>query len=175
MSRLLVVAGPAGSGKTTLADAFAAKYSVPHIDFDAATAELVAEQRARDIDADEAALLLRIKAERYLAFAQAVGTELQLHEAVVASAPFTSYVRSDDDWTSWTSLLPDSTDVTVAWLVIDPELRLLRMRGRGSSRDSGLIDVGSLPVADLPGIDYLAIPADAPLEESIQRISSQLW
>jgi cytidylate kinase len=172
MSRLLVIAGPAGSGKTTLADEFAAEHQVPHLDFDIETAAFVDGQRALNIDADEAELLLRVKAERYRIFAAAVSLALQGSDLVVATAPFTTHLQSLAAWDSWISQLPAQTAITVAWIVISPELRLSRMRQRGSNRDSPVINSGAPPAVAPPRVPHAEVPADQPIAAALAQLSA---
>lgn len=165
MSSLLVVAGPAGSGKTTVANDVAEKHCLPHLDFDIVTSRLVDEERARGNDENEAALLLRLKVERYRVFAAAVSTALTTNDVVIASAPFTSHLQSSASWADWVAQLPTGTTVTIAWLQIDPARRLVRLAERASTRDSQLIASTSVPEVDPPTVPHVSVAAEGTVEE----------
>ena len=172
MPQLLVIAGPAGSGKTTTAEALAQLVGAPHVDFDTATAAFVDAQRSMHPDRTEAELLAVLRDERYRVFAAAVAAMLETHAVVIASAPFTSHVQNETAWGHWLDLLPNATDVTLCWLHLDPSDRLNRMTARGSERDAALIASGSAPAVALPAIRHVLIDAALPAAANASRISS---
>lgn len=173
MPRLLVIAGPAGSGKTTTAELLARQAQVPHVDFDVATAALVDAHRAAHEELTEGALLARLRSARYALFAHAVAAALVDHDVVIASAPFTSHVQSAQAWQGWTAGLPTGTAVTLAWLELRPDDRLARMAERGSGRDAALIASGSAPAVPRPVIPHLLVDAGpAPAEVAAALLPS---
>lgn len=157
MPSLVIVAGPAGSGKTTTADALSLILDAPHVDFDIATREVVDEAQAARPELDEADLLLMARPARYAAFARAVTAALDNHPLVIASAPFTSHVASGPAWQAWAAELPADTEVTLAWLDPGPQERLTRMRRRGSERDAPLLASGDVPSVPPPVVNHLRI------------------
>lgn len=175
--RLIVIAGPAGSGKTTLADRVAEQWGVPHVDFDVVTRGVVTAQREQFPHLTEPELLEQIKDARYAEFASAVRAALEaearaaegsgLTPHVIASAPFTSITQSPALWAAWCAQcdVPEE-QAGLFWLDIEPELRLARMRQRGSSRDLPLLDGSATPASvPLPVVAHRRIDAALPLAE----------
>ena len=153
-SMLVVIAGPAGTGKTTLADNLAEVIGVPHIDFDTVGAELLAIARADSPDHAVGDLLRELREARYQALADAVRSALRAHPVVIASAPFTAHMADPDMWQRWlrdTNPSGGTEDVVLMWLDLDPGLRWGRLAERGSDRDGQVLAAGpERRAADLP-------------------------
>ena len=167
---LIVIAGPAGSGKTTLADLVASMLNAPHLDFDQVTHDVVTAHRQQSPHLSEPELLEAIKDQRYAVLAAGVRAAFEAARQegrsapVIASAPFTAISQSSASWADWLAGCgePDRSDLF--WLNIDPDLRLARVQQRGSNRDVWLLE-GSVAPARVPppSIAHHLIDAELPL------------
>ena len=172
--QVMVIAGPAGTGKTTLADAVAKKLAAPHVDFDVVSAGVVAEARSQHPVLSEEALLLLCKEERYDALAEAIrqcadGADPLVPSLVIASAPLSQYTQNSDLWAAWLAKCGSPTAVDLVWLDLDPNLRWNRMMNRKSSRDQALLESGIRPdPAPLPVVEHRVIDASRPMAERVR-------
>jgi hypothetical protein len=174
--RLIVIAGPAGSGKSTLADLLAVRLDGVHVDFDVVTGAM-ASARSKDYPLlSEPELLERVKDERYAEFSSAVrvaGSVGWPDSPVIASAPFTSITQSPGAWANWCATCGARGDLTsLFWLDIEPELRLARLRQRGSSRDLPHLDGSTfLDRVPRPAVAHHLIDAGLPLGEQAALVA----
>lgn len=179
---LIVIAGPAGSGKTTLADLVAGRLHAPHLDFDVVTNGVVTAHRQQSPHLSEPELLEAIKDQRYAELAAAVRSAFEAARqegrstTVVTSAPFTSISRSSASWADWLAGCgePDRSDLF--WLDIDPELRLARVQQRASSRDARLLEGSVAPVrVPPPLVAHHLIDAELPLDDQATLVIRRSW
>jgi|GEM_PF-819931 len=175
--RLIVIAGPAGSGKTTLANELARLHQMKHIDFDVVTAEIVSNRRAENPGVSESDLLVRVKQERYLVMAQAVaqarGKEAPGCDCLLVSAPFTGISQSQEAWNEWLAACGDFETVNFIWLTVDSHIRLDRIRNRGSERDEKVLSgASSLELAPQPVISHQLVDSSQPLARQCQALSA---
>lgn len=173
---LIAIGGPAGSGKTTLANAVASRLDCAHLDFDVVTSELVAVGRHARPDLSEAALLADLRAARYRTLARAVDDALRSGPRwLVVSAPFTAEASDAETWRTWTHALPPHTPITFVWINVDPGERRRRMLARGSSRDAELLGSGGpVPAVPEPVIEHRSVDARTPLAAKIEAIVSAI-
>ena len=169
---LIAIGGPAGSGKTTLANAVAARLDCAHLDFDVVTSELVAVGRSARPDLSEATLLADLRQSRYRTLARAVEDALAENPPwLVVSAPFTAEAGDRHAWQAWTHALPAHTPIVFVWISVDPQERRRRMLARGSSRDAELLERGGpVPALPDPVIDHLAVNARTPLAAKVDAV-----
>jgi predicted kinase len=172
--QVMVIAGPAGSGKTTLADAVAKKLAAPHFDFDVVSAGVVAATQALHPELSEEAVLVACKEERYDALAEAIrqcadSTDPLAPPLVIASAPLSQYTQDPDLWAAWSAQCGSATFVDLVWLDLDPTVRWNRMLNRKSSRDQALLESGIRPdPAPLPVVEHRVIDASCPMAERVR-------
>lgn len=173
---LIAIGGPAGVGKTTLAETVSQSLGIPHVDFDEASREVVAKGRLSHPTTPEEELLTLLRADRYQALAQAVASAREFPSTVViASAPFTRHSQEVTLWHSWLEQCGSMSRIDFVWLDLDPETRRHRMIQRGASRDFALVDSGDpLPPPLLPVFPYVHIDASAPLEHQQVRVTALL-
>jgi cytidylate kinase len=173
--QVMLIAGPAGSGKTTLADAVAKKLSVRHLDFDVVSAGVVAAAQALQPELPEEEVLLACKEERYAALAEAIRECVDLEDPsapslVIASAPLSQYTQDSDLWAAWISKCGSLASVDLVWLDLDPKVRWNRMVNRKSSRDRALVESGIRPdPAPLPVVEHRVINAGLPMKERVRQ------
>ncbi len=173
--QVMVIAGPAGSGKTTLADAIAKKLSAPHLDFDVVSSGVVAATQALHPELPEEEVLLACKEDRYAALAEAIWQCVDLEDPaapslVIASAPLSQYTQESDLWAAWLEQCGSPTAVDLVWLDLDPQIRWNRMVNRKSSRDRALVESGIRPdPAPLPVVKHRVIDASLPMKERVRQ------
>lgn len=160
MTSVVFVAGPAGTGKSTLADALAKDLGGVHLDFDLVSADVVARVRTAHPDLSEAEVLLLAKDDRY----EVLRTALAEHRTgrpgtpVVVSAPFSRQTASAEAWATWESLAPGSL---LVWLRVDEGERERRIAARGATRDAGALRTpGPSPAVAHLAVDASAAPAE---------------
>lgn len=171
-SRLVAIGGPAGSGKTTLADALARTLGVRHLDFDEVSLEVVNEGRARLPNLSEAQILARLRDERYRSLAHATGALLrQGAPLLVVSAPFTTEAADPRAWNAWLDACGFRVVPMFVWLQLEPTARRARMVARGSSRDTELLASGRvLDMPPVPVIPALLVDASWPLDQQVAAV-----
>ncbi len=166
---VVVLAGGAGSGKTTVGRAVSAATGAQLLDLDAVTADLVAERAAAEPSRSEPELLAALRDERYRLLVATARSARDSHDVIV-TAPFTGEIA---DPTAWAELVRDlgGEPVHLVWLSVTPEERLARLRSRGSSRDAHLLDAGAAPEVPPPVVPHLALTARQPTAALVQAIS----
>jgi shikimate kinase len=162
MAEVFVIAGAAGSGKTTFGRALSVRLGVPLLDLDEATAGVVEAFRVRHPELDEAAALTAVRDDRYVELQRATERVISTGSSAIVTAPFTAEIASRVRWRDWIAPLGD-VPVHLMWIAVTPEERLRRMRVRGSSRDAHLVEASSetapLPEATAPVVEYLRLDA----------------
>jgi predicted kinase len=172
--QVMVIAGPAGSGKTTLAEAVAKRLSAPHLDFDVVSAGVVAATQALHPELSEEAVLVACKEERYAALAEAIRqcaerADPLVPSVVIASAPLSQYTQDVKLWSDWLAQCGSPSSVDLVWLDLDPKVRWNRMTNRKSSRDQALLASGIRPdPAPLPVVEHRVIDASLPMAERVR-------
>jgi predicted kinase len=172
----MVIAGPAGSGKTTLAEAVAKRLSAPHLDFDVVSAGVVAATQSLHPELSEEAVLVACKEERYAALAEAIRQCADLADPlvpspVIASAPLSQYTQDSKLWADWLAQCGSPSSVDLVWLDLDPKVRWNRMMNRKSSRDQALLESGIRPdPAPLPVVKHRVIDASLPMAERVRLV-----
>ncbi len=169
--QLVVIAGPAGSGKSSLANALAHELMVTHLDFDTVNTELVLRERAENPHMFEPDLLEKIKGERYLGLARAIRECTE--PTVIASAPFTQHSQDAQLWDQWVQACGPVHSVEFFWLDLDPEIRRLRILERGSSRDARKSHLVLEPAA-LPVFPHQLVDAGAPTAAQLKVVRDRI-
>jgi predicted kinase len=167
----VVVAGPAGVGKTTLAATLAARLGAALLDLDTATAplvEVVAGLLGSD-DLDGAALAGATRAARYEVLLAVAEDCLRCGTAVVLVAPFTTERASAPAWGGLAARLRDAGGLaTLVWAHAPREVLRDRLVGRGADRDAAkLADLDAhLARLDLsaPEAPHVAVDTSLPLD-----------
>ncbi|MFV0406872.1 MAG: AAA family ATPase [Propioniciclava sp.] len=136
MSRqTVIIAGVAGSGKSTLGRAVARVLGLPLVDLDSVTNPLLdalTTTMAGHWLSGPAAE--QVRAGRYAALRSVSRDIVATHGAVVVVAPFTAELRGGDAWEALLQAIAPGEPVVVH-LVGDPDLLAERRRRRGEPRD----------------------------------------
>lgn len=163
-----VVAGPAGSGKTTLGRALARSLGAALLDLDSVTnplleglADLVApgghwnEPHRREL----------VRPARYAALLATARDQVPSGVDVVLVAPFTAELRGGPEWERLREAVAPAT-VRVVWLRAGPDLLATRVALRGEPRDDGR--PGAVVVS--PVVDHLPVDAAASTDDQLAQV-----
>lgn len=171
--QLVVIAGPAGSGKSSLANALSNELDATHLDFDTVNTELVLRKGAENPRISEPELLEKIKGERYLGLAHAIRESSE--PMIIASGPFSQHSQDSGSWNQWVQACGRARSVEFFWLDLDPEIRLLRILDRGSSRDARIVDSHQvLEPVPLPVFPHHLVDARAPTAAQLRAVLDQI-
>lgn len=129
------VAGPAASGKTTLARALATRLDAVLLDLDTVTNPLL-EALAGDLAPgghwNDPRLRPKVRPARYAALL-AVAADQVTHDVVLV-APFTAELRGGPEWAALLAAVSPAVP-RVVWLDGSPALLAARREARGEPRD----------------------------------------
>ena len=171
MGSVTVVAGGAGSGKTTLARALCAATGARLLDLDAVTADLVARAMAERPGESEAAVLAGIREERYALLVDTARRERGGGDVVLA-APFTREIAGAEGWARLVEAVGGGP-VALVWIEVSPRERARRLRMRGASRDAHLREADAAPAVAPPGVPHLVVAAELPTAVKVGLVTSQ--
>lgn len=168
-----VVAGPAGSGKSTLGRALAGITGAVVLDQDIATNPLMAQLAlltgAGD-DLDHPALRGPVRQARYQCVIDVAVDNGRLGRDVVMIAPFTTECADRQAWLELTRQLAPA-QVRLIWVTVPPEVALARRIRRNLARDTLAGTVGSGPPAPTPVVDHLAASGSAEPQGEAGRLA----
>jgi sugar-phosphatase len=166
-SLAVVVAGTAGSGKSTLGRAIAVSLGAPLVDLDSVTTPL--------LDALPAGVLgdhwltsphaAAIRAGRYAALRATAADALSTAGRVVVVAPFTAELTGGAEWDALRDALAP-VEPHVVHVDGDPAVLASRRSSRGASRDAHRPDTA--PVA--PAIAATAVDAELSTAQQLARV-----
>lgn len=170
----IIIAGVAGSGKTTLGRQVASQLGAPLLDLDSVTNPLLDElvgsadsESSHWLSADNAAAVRR---GRYAALLRTAADVLETLGVAVIVAPFTAERRGGPEWST---LLDTLSPARVEVFVVhgDPELFAQRRAARGMDRDEhrDASDDGVTTV-----IDHHLIDADLNTLQQTHRVLMQV-
>ena len=167
---VLAVSGAAGTGKTTLATAWAEEIGAAVVDLDEVAADVVAEGLRVAPGRREVDLNSELRSERYGALYAEVA-HLRQRSAVVAVAPFTWEIGSREAWADFVSAI-GGEPVTLVWMHVDTQIRRERIERRGASRDHGRTE--SLQTATPPAVPAVHVDAGSPITGLLDELRSRL-
>jgi sugar-phosphatase len=165
---IVVVAGPAGSGKSTLGLHLARVMRLPYLDLDTMTnpvleglGVVLAEQlhwndpRLRDV----------VRPARYRALRDTLADQVAAGLGAVVVAPFTAELQGGDQWDK----LVDAAGCVpaVVWVRASPALLAERRAARAADRDAHIVDgADSTP----PAVPHVAVDAALTTAEQVQVV-----
>ena len=164
-----VVAGPAGSGKSTLGRALAHARGAVLLDLDTATNPLLGaviadatwgaghwnEPQHREV----------VRPARYAVLRALAGD--QVLDELVLVAPFTAELGGGPEWEALV-LAVAPRPVRVVWLDATPELLRDRLAMRADSRD-----LHARPGGPTPAVPHLRVDAAAPTDDQLASVLSR--
>lgn len=133
MSYCIILCGPPGAGKTSLAKALSKRGRFVHLDKDA----LEPHADTRDPEYRD-----HIRPRLYKQLAQLAESHLQAGDSVIIDAPFLHQFNEETGIGSFTSLLPPETEISIYWLQAGEDTLKQRIRERGEARDLVLQQTG---------------------------------
>lgn len=168
-----VVAGPAGSGKSTLGRALAGVTGAVVLDQDIATNPLMAQLAqlvgAGD-DLDHPALRGPVRQARYQCVIDVAVDNGRLGRDVVMIAPFTTECTDQQAWLELSRQLAPA-QVRLIWVTVPPEVALARRIRRTLARDAVAGNSGVPQPAPVPVVDHLAASGSAEPQGEASRIA----
>lgn len=170
----VLLAGAAGSGKTTLASALAAAAGYVLFDLDQVTGALSAAALAllgESADALDRSAGSALRAGRYASLADAAAANLSLGHRVILAAPFTAECREAAALAALRTRLaagsPAAADAVLVYLDTPAALRRARLAQRGAARDRAKIAKGDrLAEPERPKVSHVRV--DGALETAAQ-------
>lgn len=173
------VAGPPGSGKSTLGRAVAARLGACVLDLDTATNPLLAQLAAltgAGDDLDHPSLRGPVREARYRCLTDLAADNVQAGRSVVLIAPFTREVTNPGAWRQLADRLRPVPPVLV-WVAVSPAVALLRRQRRGHPRDRSAAVLTDQAVAAefrRPVVDHLLADGTAPTDAEAVRLAGLL-
>lgn len=174
-STIFVVAGAAGSGKSTFGHELAAVTDAVALDQDTATNPLMQQLAAlvgAGDDLDFPALRGPVRQARYQCLVDVAVDNCRLGRDVVMIAPFTA---ESSDSAAWAALADRfrPASVYLVWVSVPPEIAVARRAQRGLPRDRVVADFsGRLPPVGLePVVDHLTVSGTADARNEAIRIA----
>lgn len=175
LSEIYMIAGPAGSGKTTLGLALAEALAASCLDLDDVTSALVDQFLGAHPEHDEPSALGRLREARYALLAARARERVGIDEVIILVAPFTTEKSSAAGWQAWVDALgvPENT-LHLVWLDLPPQVRLERMAARAATRDATVLATAgvSAPLPDpvSPAVAHLSVDARLPVAEQVRFV-----
>ena len=169
------MAGPAGSGKSTLGRAVAIGLGACVLDLDTATNPLLAHLAAltgAGDDLDHPSLLGPIRRARYQCLTDLAAENVRAGRTVVLIAPFSREVAEPAAWDELAHLLRPAAPLLV-WATVSPAVALLRRQRRGHSRDrsAAVLTDKALPIEfPRPRVDHVLADGSAPTDAEAARL-----
>ncbi|GGG00002.1 hypothetical protein GCM10007304_12430 [Rhodococcoides trifolii] len=162
----IVVAGVAGSGKSTLGKALARRLRRPLLDLDTATNPLLERLEGPQWNTAGPRTEL-IRDGRYAALRSIARELIDLDQSPILVAPFTRELAGGDDWNALTEL----GDIAVVYVDGSPELLHCRRTARGESRDAHRAPDAPAPV---PTVPHLRVDATLSTDQQLFRVLRHL-
>lgn len=150
--RVVVVAGPAGAGKSTLGRALAAQMSAALLDLDDLTnpvLDAIWSGAGHWNDPEHRPL---VRPARYAVLRAAAAAQVANGVDVVLVAPFTAELAGGDEWAALTEAVAPA-EPFVVWIDTPSDVLAARVRERADARDTG---TGS-GAAEVPSIPHLRV------------------
>jgi predicted kinase len=169
---VVIVAGPPGVGKSTVAPAIARELGAASIDIDSTFSPVVPLLEEHAVPAVREAI--------YESLVATIESSLQAGVHVVIAAPFTRERRDPLAWDRLsTRLSSHGAEAVLVWMHAPRDVLLERLATRGASRDADkLADPASWlreaePEAP-PAVPHIAVDATDEPEQALDRILSEL-
>jgi sugar-phosphatase len=160
------VAGPAGSGKSTLGRGVAATAGATLLDLDTITNPLLdalGDRLAAGGHWNDDALRDLVRPARYACLLAAARDQRATGLDLVLVAPFTAELAGGPEWTALCDAVAPA-EPRMVWLDADAELLRERVAARGEPRDAGR-ETGTPPQ---PVVPHVRVDARFPVERQVE-------
>lgn len=164
--KIVIVAGAAGTGKSTLGLAMARELGLPMLDLDSITNPVLDALIVPIFGGDHwnsDALRPALRPARYASLAAAARDQVRAGVGAVLVAPFTREMAGASEWASLVAAVHPARP-EVVWLTAPTELLTARRTVRGEIRDAHIADP---PVGSAPAVPHLRLDADLATGEQI--------
>jgi sugar-phosphatase len=154
---IIVIAGAAGSGKTTLGRKLARSLALPILDLDTLTNPLlegISDALFTGRHWNDESLRSVIRPARYAALLSTIAEQVDVGSGAIVVAPFTAELQGGAEW----ELLAHAAGgaLTVVWLSASEKTLAARRAGRAAPRDSYTFDP---PVGGIPAVPHIVVSA----------------
>ncbi|MGK9148971.1 HAD-IA family hydrolase [Plantibacter flavus] len=175
---IVVVAGPAGSGKTTLGRALSQALGLPILDLDTITNPLLdgltrgaagAPRLLADAHWNDPALRAAVRPARYAALLAVLADQRDAGVGAVLVAPFTAELQGGTEWEA----LVEAAGVAprVVWLHANPTTLAARRAERSADRDAHIVDP---PADSAPAVPHLVVEAALSTTQQLATVKRAL-
>lgn len=134
--RVVVVAGPAGAGKSTLGRALAAQMRAALLDLDDLTNPVLDAIWTGSGHWNDPEHRAQVRPARYAVLRAAAAAQVASGVDVVLVAPFTAELAGGDEWVALTAAVAPA-EPFVVWIDTPADVLAARVRKRADARDIG--------------------------------------
>lgn len=166
--RVVVVAGPAGAGKSTLGRALATELGAAVLDLDDLTNPLldaVWSARGESRHWNDPVHRAVVRPARYAVLRSAAAAQVAAGVDVVLVAPFTAELAGGAAWKELAEAVAPVAPFVV-WIDVPADVRAARIAGRGASRDAVADSVGDRP----PVVPHLRVDGAGPTTDLVRAV-----
>lgn len=166
---IVAVAGPAGSGKSTLGLALARLLRLPYLDLDSVTNPLLEQLPEGALDGrhwNDPGLRDVIRPARYSALLGVLSDQVRAGTGAVVVAPFTLELQGDGEWEAL--VRASGGRPHVVWLRASDELLVERRGARAADRDAHVVDVAG---GAEPSVPHLAVDASLTVPQQVSAVT----
>jgi len=163
--RVVVVAGPAGAGKSTLGRALAAQMRATLLDLDDLTNPILDalwSGAGHWNDGEHRAL---VRPARYAVLRAAAAAQVATGVDVVLVAPFTAELEGGAEWTALTAAVAPA-EPFVVWIDAPADVLAARVRERADARDSG----AEAKPPEVPAIPHLRVDGTSSTTDLVEAV-----
>ena len=174
---VLVVAGPAASGKSEFAKKLSAHVNFTWIDFDDYVNELINENKLLIDSIGMERFLAQVREKRYRELINRAVVAVKQGKSIVLSAPFTAEVQNQDLWDARIAPLTSlGISPKLYWIETKPEVRRDRMVARSSERDVEKKEEFAKYIFQTiaPVVERVSVNGEADFAEVIPAVASDL-
>ena len=164
-----VISGVAGSGKTTLAHAWAPTMGAAVVVLDVVAANVVDAALSEHPEARPWQINAAYRAQRYQCLIDAITTERR-SATVMAVAPFTQEIAGEAPWVQFVRDI-GGEPVQLVWIQTGARALSERIASRGAARDEGRSDA-AVPTPP-PAVPHHAVNGERPVPEIVASLRSR--
>ncbi len=138
---LILFAGKAGTGKSTLASYISGRFSLPYIDYDTACQPFLEEIEKRiGLGTGDRYAFYRVwRDASYATMFNLISENLSLGVSIVASAPLSREIKEKNFPDKLKDKISKDFDILLVYMAPDEKTHLAMVRERGSKRDEDFL------------------------------------